>query len=196
MSGNYDPQDSYFRRAKAEGYLARSIYKLQEIDQRYQLVQPGTTIIDLGAAPGSWSQYLLQRVGPTGKVIALDLQPILVQAPNLSFYQIDVLTEQAAQIMTNLSADGVVSDMAPATSGHRIVDQSRSAVLVERSLFLAALCVKPGGFWVAKLFEGPQLLDLLSQAKQIFARTHLFRPKATRKGSTECFLIGQKRKPR
>ena len=195
MSGSYKPQDSYFRRAKAEGYLARSIYKLQEIDRRYQLLRPGMTVVDLGAAPGSWTQYLLQKVGPTGKVIALDLQPVQVRASNLLAHQIDVFSEVTEKLLDELSVDGVVSDMAPATSGQRVVDQARSAALVVRTLALARLWIRPGGFWVAKLLEGPALPDLLAQANELFDQTHIFRPKATRKGSTECFLIGKKRKP-
>ncbi len=195
MSGSYEPHDPYFRRAKAEGYLARSIYKLQEIDQRYQLLRPGMTVVDLGAAPGSWTQYLLQKVGPTGKVIALDLQPIQVRAPNLITYQMDVFSEATEKLLDKLSVDGIVSDMAPATSGQRIVDQARSAALVTRTLALARLWIRPGGFWVAKVLEGPDLALLLSQAKELFSQTHIFRPKATRKGSTECFLIGKKRQP-
>ncbi len=195
MSGSYEPQDSYFRRARAEGYLARSIYKLQEIDQRYQLLRPGMTVVDLGAAPGSWTQYLLQKVGPTGKVIALDLQPVHVRTSNLIVYQIDVFSEATEKLLDKFAVDGVVSDMAPATSGQRVVDQTRSAALVARTLALARLWIRPGGFWVAKLLEGPALSALLSQARELFGQTHIFRPKATRKGSTECFLIGKKRKP-
>jgi 23S rRNA (uridine2552-2'-O)-methyltransferase len=195
MSGNYNPRDPYFLRAKAEGYLARSVYKLQEIDERYRLIQPGMTILDMGAAPGSWSQYLLQKVGPIGKVIAIDLLPIQVQAPNLTTYQIDVFAKEVEHLVPPSSLNGVVSDMAPATTGQRSVDQARSAALVERSLFLASLWLKAGGFWVAKLLEGPDLPRLRSQAQDLFEQVHLLRPKATRKGSTECFLIGHKRKP-
>jgi 23S rRNA (uridine2552-2'-O)-methyltransferase len=194
MSGNYDPRDPYFRRAKAEGYLARSVYKLQEIDARYRLLRPGMTVVDLGAAPGSWTQYLLQKLGPTGKVYAIDLQPIQVQAPILTLYQVDVFAPEIEALIAALSVDGIVSDMAPFTTGQKIVDQTRSAALVERSLHLATRWVRPGGFWVAKILEGPDLPHLLTQARATFAQAHVFRSKATRKSSTECFLIGQKRK--
>ncbi len=195
MSGSYDPHDPFFRRAKAEGYLARSIYKLQEIDQRYHLLRAGMTVVDLGAAPGSWTQYLLQKVGPTGKVIALDLQPILIQAPNLIVFQMDIFSDETEKLADKHSVDGVISDMAPSTSGQRIVDQARSADLVARTLALAKVWIRPGGFWIAKLLEGPALSTLLSHARALFTQVHILRPKATRKGSTECFLIGKKRKP-
>ena len=195
MSGNYDPRDPYFRRAKAEGYLARSVYKLQEIDACYRLFRSGMAVVDLGAAPGSWTQYLLQKLGPTGKVYALDLQPIQIQAPTLTPYQVDVFAPEVEALMAPFSLDGVVSDMAPFTTGQKVVDQTRSATLVERSLYLATRWVRPGGFWVAKILEGPDLPRLLTQARTTFTQVHVFHSKATRKGSTECFLIGQKRKP-
>lgn len=191
---SYKPQDPYFHRAKREGYVARSVYKLQEIDQRYQLLRPGMQVIDLGAAPGSWSQYLAQRVGPTGAVLAIDLQPLRYQAPEVTFWQIDVFAAEVEERIAGQAWDGLVSDMAPATTGSRTTDHIRSAQLVARALALAELAVRPGGFWVAKLLEGPQREVLTAQARQLFQEVFLLRPKSTRKGSTECFLIGRKRR--
>lgn len=190
---SYQPQDPYFRRAKAEGYVARSVYKLQEIDQRYKLLQPGMRVIDLGAAPGSWSQYLLQRIGPTGAVLAIDIQPLRWQAAAMTFWQVDVFAPEVEERIAGRQCDGLVSDMAPSTTGNRLVDHMRSAQLVVRALELAQAAVRPGGFWVAKLLEGPQREILTAQARQTFAEVFLLRPKSTRKGSTECFLIGRKR---
>lgn len=192
---SYQPQDPYFHRAKAEGYVARSVYKLQELDQRFKLLRPGMRIIDLGAAPGSWTQYLVQRIGPTGQVLAIDQQPLRWEGAGVEFWQIDVFAPEAAERLTGRSWDGLVSDMAPATTGNRSTDQTRSAQLVARALELAQLAVRPGGFWVAKLLEGPQREALTAQARQTFQGVVLLRPKSTRKGSTECFLIGRKRLP-
>ncbi len=192
---SYQPQDSYFHRAKAEGYVARSVYKLQELDQRFKLLRPGMRIIDLGAAPGSWTQYLVQRIGPTGQVLAIDLQPLRWKGAEVEFWQIDVFAPEVAERLAGRSWDGLVSDMAPATTGNRSTDQTRSAQLVARALELAQLAVRPGGFWVAKLLEGPQREALTAQARQTFQEVALLRPKSTRKGSTECFLIGRKRLP-
>lgn len=192
---SYQPQDPYFRRAKAEGYLARSIYKLQAIDQKYGLLRAGMRVIDLGAAPGSWSQYLLEKVGASGEVLAIDLQPIRLAAPNLRSLQVDVFSAEVEELLSERQWDGLVSDMAPATTGHRPTDQARSAALVERSLALAESAVRPGGFWIAKLLEGPDLTPLRQKAAQVFQTVHVYRPPATRKGSTECFLIGLRRRP-
>ncbi|MCS6895021.1 MAG: RlmE family RNA methyltransferase [Bacteroidia bacterium] len=190
----YEPHDSYFHRAKAEGYLARSVYKLEAIDAKYHLVAPGMHVVDLGAAPGSWSQYLLAKVGPQGRVLAVDIQEVRLRADNLEFQQMDVLAAEIENFLAGKIWHGLVSDMAPATTGNRCTDQARSAALVERSLYLAQRFLQRGGFWVAKLLEGPERAPLTRAAQQIFERVHIFRPPATRKGSTECFLIGLRKR--
>jgi 23S rRNA (uridine2552-2'-O)-methyltransferase len=130
-------------------------------------------------------------VGQQGQVIAIDKQPIAVTAPNLRFYQVDIEAPTLEAGVGPIQAEGIVSDMAPATSGSRVTDQARSARLVQRSLELAQRWLRPGGFWIAKLLEGPELPRLLAQAQPHFQKITTFRPKATRKGSTECFLIGR-----
>lgn len=191
---SYDPQDWYFRQAKAEGYLARSVYKLQAIDKRYRVLCPGMRVIDLGAAPGSWSQYAIEKVQPQGEVLAVDLLPLRYAHPKLRFHQIDVFSPEIEKLLAEKEWSGILSDMAPATTGSRPTDQARSAALVERSLFLAQRFVASKGFWIAKLLEGPDLPRLHRAARDVFMEVHIFRPPATRKGSTECFLIGlQKR---
>ncbi|MEN3041256.1 MAG: RlmE family RNA methyltransferase [Bacteroidia bacterium] len=190
----YNPRDPYFRQAKSEGYLARSVYKLKAIDEKYKLLAPGMRVIDLGAAPGSWSQYLLAKVGPHGYILALDVQELRLQADNLDFHQIDVFASEVELLLTGRVWHGLVSDMAPATTGSRSTDQTRSAMLVERSLYLAQQFVQIGGFWVAKLLEGPERKPITERARRIFDQVHVFRPPATRKGSTECFLIGLRKR--
>lgn len=189
----YEPHDPYFRRAKAEGYLARSVYKLIELDKRYRLFRRGMSVLDLGAAPGSWTQYLVQRYGPEVRVWAFDTKPLLYSAPQVTFYQLNVCSPEVEAYLGPRQWDAVLSDMAPATSGHRVTDQARSAALVERSLELAEKALVAGGVWVAKLLEGPEREALVQKARQLFAEVFVFRPESTRKGSTECFLVGRKR---
>ncbi|MCS7162692.1 MAG: RlmE family RNA methyltransferase [Bacteroidia bacterium] len=190
----FSPYDAYFRKAKREGFLARSVYKLQAIDAKYHLFRPGQRIVDLGAAPGSWSQYILQRCAGRVEILAVDRMPLRVEAPGLRFLEADIFSPIVEEAVQEQSWDGVVSDAAPATTGASPTDQARSAALVERSLDLAAKGLRPGGFWVAKLLEGPARKDLEKAAKALFQEVHTFRPPATRKGSTECFLIGLRRR--
>lgn len=190
----YNPQDPYFQRAKAEGYVARSVYKLIEIDKRYNLLKEGVRVVDLGASPGSWSQFLAQKGGPTAKILAIDLQPMRWGAPQVEFYLQDVFSSAVEARLAEPVWDGILSDMAPATTGHRVTDHVRSAALVERSLYLAKQAIRPGGFWVAKLLEGPERERLRKEAEAIFTEVFVFRPASTRKGSTECFFIGRLRK--
>ncbi|MCX8112582.1 MAG: RlmE family RNA methyltransferase [Bacteroidia bacterium] len=190
----YQPHDFHFRRAKSEGYLARSVYKLQAIDQKYRLFHRGMKVVDLGAAPGSWTQYLLEKVGPEGFILAVDLQTIRLSRPNLQTIQMDVWSPELESLLQEKLWDAVISDMAPSTTGSRPTDQSRSALLVERSLFLAQRFTRRGGFWIAKLLEGPELQRLRQAAQQTFETVHIVRPPATRKGSTECFLLGLKKR--
>ncbi|MCS7296601.1 MAG: RlmE family RNA methyltransferase [Bacteroidia bacterium] len=192
---SYTPQDFYFRQAKSEGYLARSVYKLKAIDERYHLFRAGMQVVDLGAAPGSWTQYILEKTGLEGKVLAIDLQPLSLRDNRVEFYQGDVFDDYVEEIITRRVWSGLVSDMAPSTTGSRLTDQARSAALVQRSLILAQKGVATGGFWVAKLLEGPERASLQKAAQTLFREVFVFRPPATRKGSSECFLIGLKKLP-
>ncbi len=192
---NYNPRDSYFLRAKAEGYLARSVYKLKELDARYKLFRPGMRVVDLGAAPGSWTQYLLEKGGDSTVILAIDLQPLRIHDPRVQFLQMDVFSAQVEAFLAASAWDAILSDMAPATTGSRATDQARSAALAERSLYLAEKYLSPGGIWVTKLLEGPDRNRLVAAARQLFQEVAVFRPKSTRKGSSECFLIGRSRRP-
>ncbi|MCS6789810.1 MAG: RlmE family RNA methyltransferase [Bacteroidia bacterium] len=188
---SYQPQDFYFRKAKSEGYAARSVYKLKAIDEKYQLLRKGMQIVDLGAAPGSWTQYIMQRVGQSGKILAIDIEPLAWRPPEwVRFERSDVFSSEVESLIEGKGWDGIVSDMAPRTTGVRITDHTRSAELVWRSLTLARKGLRTGGFWIAKLLEGPTLSALRQEARTSFARVEIYRPPATRIGSTECFLIG------
>ncbi|MGQ9864556.1 MAG: SAM-dependent methyltransferase [Bacteroidia bacterium] len=191
MSKSYDPLDPYFIRAKKEGYLARSVYKLKEIQEKYRLLATGQSVVDLGAAPGSWSQYVAQQVGSEGKIYAIDLQPLRFSMPQVQFFQVDVFCSQVDLLLEDAVWDGVVSDLGPLTSGAKEVDHLRSVALARRSLSLALKGVRKGGFWVAKVFEGSKFPGLRQEAQKHFRRLSAFRPKATRASSREIYLIGQ-----
>jgi 23S rRNA (uridine2552-2'-O)-methyltransferase len=181
--------DHYSQRARREGRPARSIYKLEEIDQRWRLLKRGDRVLDLGCAPGSWSQYAGERVGANGLVIGYDLQPVrLACPPHVQFRQADVFGLSAADV--GGSVDVLLSDMAPSTMGDHATDALRSSSLVERALVLADELLIPGGNMVAKILEGPGTEEVAVAMRQRFARLTRLRPKATRQHSTELFLIG------
>jgi 23S rRNA (uridine2552-2'-O)-methyltransferase len=180
-------QDHFARRAKKEGKAARSIYKLEEIDHRWHLLRRGAVVLDLGCAPGSWLQYCGTRVGDTGRVVGYDLKPVEVPLPP----QVEV--HQGDAFAVDLSGerfDVVLSDMAPATMGHHGTDAARSAALAERALDLADRHLQPGGAVVVKVLEGGEVVQLVSRMRQSFGKVERLRPQATRKASTEIFLIG------
>ena len=186
----YRAADAYGRRARREGYPARSVYKLQEIDRRLGLLRPGMRVLDLGAAPGSWTLYAAQRVGSEGVVVAVDLEPLRTAVPgHVRALQGDVF-ELEPEALPGRPFDVVLSDLAPATSGHREVDQARSARLAERALQIATQVLSPGGALVAKLLQGPELQALQQQWRRHFARVRRLRPRATRSRSTELYLVG------
>ena len=190
----YNPDDPYARKARQERYLARSVYKLKEMDG---LFRKGQRILDLGAAPGSWAQYVSECIGSRGALLVIDLKPVRLDLPNAVFVAAD-LYEAAWPSVAEAAGvpppfDGVISDMAPATSGVRNTDQARSAALCEFALYLAANreALRPGGFFVAKMFEGPDTAAFRALLEQGFSKTRLIRPKSTRKTSTEVFFVGQ-----
>ncbi|QER41270.1 RlmE family RNA methyltransferase [Thermodesulfobacterium sp. TA1] len=194
--------DSWAKKAKEAGYPARSVYKLMEIQEFYHLVKKGDKVLDLGAAPGSWSKYLCKLVGKEGKVVGVDLQEIKINFPNFYFLQKDVfeLTKQDFLALGIEEFEVVVSDMAPKTTGDKFGDHVRSVSLVERALELVLVVLKPGGHFVAKVFEGQKLPQLKKQIEKCFKSVKLFKPKSSRKESREMFIIAQnfktKTKPR
>lgn len=179
--------DIYAKRAKADGAPARSVYKLEEMDLRWRLLRPGQIVLDLGAAPGSWTQYASTRVGLQGRVIAYDLQPLRTSlGPNVTFSVQDVyaLNENLPPI------DVVLSDMAPATMGHHKTDALRSAALAEHALYIAQQYGQQGSALVVKVLEGGEVPALAKAIAKDYTKLERLRPKATRKDSTEIFLLG------
>lgn len=190
----YNPKDYYFQKAKKENYAARSVFKLEEIEQRFRIFKPGMKVLDLGAAPGSWAQYASKKVGPKGQVLGIDLQPIKITLPNALFVTADMKSLDLPQKMTELGIsppfDMVLSDMAPKTTGIKITDQVRSLELCELALETAQRYLKPHGHFVCKLFHSDDFDEFRAKLKTLFKEIQILRPKSTRKESKEVFLIG------
>lgn len=189
-------RDHFTDKAKAEGYAARSIYKLKEIDTRLKLMLPGSRVLDLGASPGSWSRYALERVGDQGLVVAVDLKPLDFAHPRLRAHQGDAFELDPCALLPEQCAhfDVILSDMAPSTTGSRTADALRSAALCERVLECAQLAGAGGSHLIMKLLEGQGSQELLRALRDSCTGVRTFRPKATRKTSTEVFLYGQLRR--
>ena len=189
--------DPYVAKARAEGYRARSAYKLIEIDDRYHLLKPGERVVDLGAAPGGWSEVAAERVRSTEAdplVVAvdyLDMEPL----PGVIVLRKDFLDEDAPEAIRAAlgghPADVVLSDMAAPTTGHRQTDHIRTTALGEAAADFAASVLKPGGHFVAKVFQGGAEADLLSALKRDFASVHHVKPPASRVGSVELYLVAK-----
>jgi 23S rRNA (uridine2552-2'-O)-methyltransferase len=189
------PQDHFGHRARQEGYAARSVYKLEEIDRRVKLLAPGKRVLDLGAYPGSWSAYAAERVGPRGRVLGIDKTEFRGTLPPWAeIRQGDALTLDLVTELGAGSFDVVMSDMAPATTGHRFVDQSRSFELFEKALAVAEAVLPAGGHFVGKIFLGPDFERAKKDVGRIFEETKIIKPPATRTESYETFLIGLRRR--
>lgn len=185
--------DHYTDRAKKAGYQARSVYKLEEIQDRFGVIASGDRVLDIGAAPGSWTQRAVELVGRGGRVAAVDIAPIDVSAPQrvLTTLRGDLYDEATQRRLHELGPfDVILSDAAPATTGHRTVDTSRSAALVELVVFLAEDLLQTGGNLVAKIFQGGDEQAILNDLRATFETARAFKPKASRKESFETFLIG------
>jgi len=186
--------DEYVQRAQKEGHRARAIYKLMEIDERDRLIKPGHYIVDLGAAPGSWSEYAATKVGKKGKVFALDL---LDMAPieGVEFIQgdfrSDEVLEQLLKLVENHPVDLVMSDMAPNISGMKAVDQPRAMYLAELCLDLAHKVLKPGGDLLIKVFNGEGLDEFKKVLREDFSKLIVRKPKASRARSRENYLLAR-----
>ena len=192
----YKKPDHFTVDAKKQGYPARSVFKLEEIDRRVNLLKGGMHILDLGAAPGSWMLYAAQKIGRSGKLLAVDLTAIDIPIPpNATFLQGDALSLENDALATYAPYDVVLSDMAPNTTGNRISDQTRSFELFMRALAVAEKLVKPGGAFVGKIFMGEDFANAKKALKQIFAEERALRPEGTRTTSYELFLVGMGRRP-
>lgn len=189
----YKGPDPNTLRARKAGYPARSVFKLEEIDRRTRLFRPGMHVLDLGASPGSWAMYALERIGKNGRLLAIDLKPLEVALPPSGTFVLGDARENEA-IATYAPYDVVLSDMAPSTTGNRLGDQTRSFELFMFALEVAAKLCKPGGSFVGKIFMGEDLPIARAEVKKHFASERLIRPEGTRSVSYEIFVVGQGKK--
>jgi 23S rRNA (uridine2552-2'-O)-methyltransferase len=183
--------DPYVRAAQAAGYRSRAAFKLAEIDDKLHLLKPRGRVVDLGAAPGGWTQVALQRIGEGGKVVALDLlamDPVSGAIVLQGDFQ-DPEAEQAVLAALDGQADLVLSDMAPNTTGHNATDHLRIIALAELALDFAVRVLSPGGAFVAKVFQGGTEKDLLDLLKARFATVRHVKPPASRKDSAELYVV-------
>jgi 23S rRNA (uridine2552-2'-O)-methyltransferase len=190
----YQRKDAHYRRARAEGYRARSVYKLAELDRRYRILRRGDAVVDLGAWPGGWLQLALERVGGEGRVVGVDLVAIdTIPAPNVELLRADVRDADTADaILERLGrrADVVLSDLAPKLTGVRATDDARSEELNETTLALLPRLLAPAGRLVMKTFMGAGFEATLRAARARFADVKTTRPDATRRGSSELYVVG------
>lgn len=185
-------RDRFHQKAKREGFLARAVYKLEEIDSRFDIFDDGDRVLDLGCAPGSWLQYARTKVGERGVLVGLD-RAALRNPPTGARIEVgDVMTIDVAKLKGDCTAfDVVLSDMAPDTSGVRSLDQARSEALFERALEIATLVLAPGGNFVGKLFQGPDFKKLTETVRARFATMKTAKPESSRQISIEQYVIGK-----
>jgi 23S rRNA (uridine2552-2'-O)-methyltransferase len=187
----YAKPDRFTRAAKDAGFPARSVFKLEEIDRRTRLLRPGQRVLDLGAAPGSWSMYAARKVGHGGKVLAVDLEPLAVTLPpQAAFVQGDALSLANEELARFAPYDVVLSDMAPKTTGSRITDQARSFELFMRALAVAANLGASGSSFVGKIFMSDDLPAARAELRRHYGEERLLRPESTRAVSMEIFVVG------
>lgn len=198
MAPNREHADHYTKRAKSEGYPARSVYKLEEIQKRMHVISPDDTVLDIGASPGSWSLYVHRRLlKPGGRIVSVDLKPLGINPipSNISFLMGDAFSDQILKKLEELGPyDCIISDAAPATTGNRSVDTLRSQQLAESVIHTANTLLKAHGNLVIKIFQGGGEQDVIKQMRSIFSKVKPLKPKACRNESFEVFLIGLDKK--
>lgn len=182
--------DAYARAAKEQGYAARSVFKLVEIDRRVRLLKGGMRVLDLGAAPGSWSQYAAQKIGPSGRLLSVDRQPLGVTLPRHCRAIVGDALTLGPELGELAPYDVVLSDMAPDTTGDKETDKIRSLQLFRGAVEVAAALCKPGGGFAGKIFMGRDFEQARALLRQHFATVRVIRPEAVRGVSYEVFLVG------
>jgi 23S rRNA (uridine2552-2'-O)-methyltransferase len=192
---SFKVKDHYYKKAKKENFLARSIYKLEEIDQKYKILKKGDHVLDLGYYPGSWTQYTAQKVGDEGLVVGIDIQevnPKLSHVKNVNIFQKDINDIKSLnELGVDKPFDVLISDMAPKTTGIKSVDQDRSLNLVEMVFYHLPSFLKPGGHFVIKVFDSNQAQQFLKEQRKTFEQFSYLKPKSTRSVSKEFFVIGK-----
>lgn len=185
----YKGRDHWAQKAKDAGYEARSVYKLEEVQRRFRVLARGQRVVDLGCYPGSWSRYALERIGPDGVLVGVDLQaPVFSGAVWIDRSVYEVTAEELTEALGG-PADVVLSDMAPATMGDKFTDHIAQIDLARRALRLATEVLVPGGVFVCKVFEGGEAKAFENEARAVFGKVKRVRPDAVRKVSREWFLV-------
>jgi 23S rRNA (uridine2552-2'-O)-methyltransferase len=202
--GRYERHDALYHAAKKQGYAARSIFKLEEIDKDFSLLHARNWVLDLGCSPGSWLQYVAAQVGVQGGAVGVDLLPLkLSLGPHVHYRQGDIFDVPVESLLPKVALaddslpghfDVVLSDMAPNTSGIKSLDQDRSMVLCERALEIAQIALRPGGRFCVKVLEGAGMQDFIAACRKTFAQVKIRRPKGTRAGSMETYVVGLQKK--
>ena len=186
--------EAYVKRAQSEGWRSRAAFKLEEIDQKDRLLKPGQTVLDLGAAPGGWTQYVARRLDGRGRIVALDILP-MDAFEGVTVLEGDFREEETLQrllaVLADAPADLVLSDMAPNMSGTRVVDQPRAMLLAELAVDLARQVLRPGGSLLVKVFQGEGFDALLKDLRAAFGSVVTRKPQASRARSPELYLLAR-----
>lgn len=186
--------DVYVKKAQAEGYRSRAVYKLKEVDDKESLLHPGMTVVDLGAAPGGWTQYVSERLQGRGRIVALDILP-MDALPDVDFivgdFREDDVVQQLMDLIPEHRVDLILSDMAPNMSGNAAIDIPRAMYLVELSFDFAKKVLKPGGALLIKVFHGAGFDDLVKQTRSSFEKVVIRKPLASRARSKETYLLAK-----
>jgi 23S rRNA (uridine2552-2'-O)-methyltransferase len=185
-------QDHYTQRAKKDRFPARSVYKLEEIQKKYNIIKKGYNVLDLGCAPGSWLLYAAKLTGPSGQVAGIDLAPVTINVPShVRVYTDDIffLNDDFFKSL-GIGFNVVISDMAPSTTGNKFVDSARSFDLCQRALSIAHVSLITGGSFVCKIFQGEDFKAFTNSVQSNFKSHKIFKPKSSRKASKEIYVIG------
>lgn len=185
-------RDKYYRKAKKEHYRSRAVYKLKQIDYKFDLIALGCTVVDLGASPGGWSQVAAELVGPTGKVVAMDIDR-MIPITGVSFIRGDIRKDSVVERLLELVPEGVdvvISDMSPDISGNYPYDHARSVELCEHALGFSKKVLKDGGNFLCKMFYGDMSKGFVAKVKREFGEVHIDHPKASRSASSEVYVVG------
>ena len=187
-------RDPFVQRARREGWRSRAVFKLEQIVTKERLLRPGMVCVDLGSAPGGWSQYVTQKLDGKARIVAVDILP-MDSLPDVEFIQGDFreddVYEQLLERVGEAGADLVMSDMAPNITGTKAVDQPRSMYLVELALDMARRVLKPGGSFICKVFQGEGFDEFVKDARNSFERVRVIKPEASRAGSREVYLVAR-----
>jgi len=187
-------RDTYVQMARRDGWRSRAVYKLEQIDQKERFLRPDMVCVDVGSAPGSWSQFVTKKLKGRARIVAVDILP-MDSLPDVEFiqgdFQDELVFEQMLQAIGDDGVDLVMSDIAPNITGTRVVDQPRSMYLVELALDLARRVLKPGGNFVCKVFQGEGIDEFVIDTRKSFKRVKVMKPKASRAGSREVYLVAR-----